>query len=55
MFCQTPWVLTYLASKEDINKIVKLLNANKEAWPNEIPLKLIKISPMLLKNILLVS
>ena len=31
-------------SKEDINKIVKLLNANKATEPDEIPSKLITIS-----------
>ena len=32
------------ASKEDINKIVKSLNANKATRPDGIPLKLIKLS-----------
>ena len=32
------------ASKEDINKIVKSLNANKSTRPDGIPLKLIKLS-----------
>ena len=31
-------------SKEDINKIVKSLNANKATGPDGIPLKLIKLS-----------
>ena len=33
-----------LTSKKDINKIVKLLNANKITGPDGIPLKLIKLS-----------
>ena len=32
------------ASEEDINKIVKSLNANKATGPDGIPLKLIKLS-----------
>ena len=41
-----------LACKEDINKIFKLLNANKATGPDGIPFKLIKLSDNVVDNYL---